>query len=235
MDTPGGAAFDSDSIYHALVDYKTKYNVPVYAYVDGLCASGGMYISSAADKIYASEQSTIGSVGVIMGPAFNFSGLMTKYGVEALTLTEGKDKDMLNPFRPWQPNEGVSIKNVMAATYEQFVTVVARARPNLSREKLVGEYGANVFIAKEAETLGYIDEGDSNYSRALTALVQAAGVDDKHPYQVVQLNPPRPLLPQLTQTIFKTGTITHRLDLGPQMDPALSGKILYLYQPSAGL
>ena len=67
---PGGAADDSVGIYRALCEYKKKYNVPIYAFVDGLCASGGMYIACAADKIYATPSSVIGSVGVIMGPLF---------------------------------------------------------------------------------------------------------------------------------------------------------------------
>ena len=47
LDTPGGSAVDANTIYHALMDYKQKYHVPIYAYVDGLCASGGMYIACA--------------------------------------------------------------------------------------------------------------------------------------------------------------------------------------------
>ena len=57
MESPGGSAIDSDGIYHALKAYKEQYKVPVYAYVDGMCASGGMYIACAADKIYASDVS----------------------------------------------------------------------------------------------------------------------------------------------------------------------------------
>lgn len=235
INSPGGLAIEGEAIYHALVDYKLKHSVPMYAYVEGICASGGMMIACAANKIYASESSMIGSVGVIMGPVFNFSEAMAKYGIESLTLTEGKDKDALNPFRPWKPNEAESIQHVMASTYDQFLTIVTRARPNLSREKLVNEYGANIFIAKEAQTFGYIDDGSSNYSQALTALVQAAGIKDKVEYQVVQLESPRPFFPDLTHSLFKTGTITHKLDLGPQFDPALAGQILYLYNPSLSL
>ncbi len=55
IETPGGSAIDSDGIYRAIKSYKEQYKVPVYAYVDGLCASGGMYVACAADKIYASE------------------------------------------------------------------------------------------------------------------------------------------------------------------------------------
>src|SRR5690606_22323692 len=71
MNTPGGTVVDSDNIYRMLKTYKERYKVPVFAFVDGLCASGGMYISCAADKVYAGPASIIGSVGVIIGPFFN--------------------------------------------------------------------------------------------------------------------------------------------------------------------
>ena len=65
INTPGGTVTDADDIFHALSEYKKKYSVPIYAYVDGLCASGGMYVALAADKIFANNVSLIGSIGVI--------------------------------------------------------------------------------------------------------------------------------------------------------------------------
>lgn len=232
MDTPGGTVTDADAIYRALLDYKTKYKVPVYAYIDGLCASGGVYIISAADKVFATSSSTIGSIGVIMGPTFNFFDAMTKIGVSSMTFTEGKDKDMLNPFRPWTPTEGASLKTIMADLYDRFVSIVTAARPSLDKDKLVNDYGAHVFIAKDAQNLGYIDVSGSDYSQALTALVQAAGIQEKEPYQVVQLYLPQPFFPAFVQGAFKHGKVIHTLDLGPHFNSELSGKFLYLHQPN---
>ncbi|MFI5264393.1 MAG: S49 family peptidase, partial [Candidatus Kapaibacterium sp.] len=73
MDTPGGYSTDSDTIYRLLMEYKKQYKVPIYAYVDGLCASGGMYIAITADKIMASDTSLIGSIGVIAPTFMNFT------------------------------------------------------------------------------------------------------------------------------------------------------------------
>lgn len=231
MNSPGGVASEADNIYKALLHYKTKYKVPIYTYVDGLCASGGMYIASASDKIYATSSSIIGSVGVRMGPNFNFADAMTKVGVSALTLTAGKDKDELNPFRPWKPDEGASIQTLMLALYDQFVGIVTKARPKLTKEKLMEEYGANIFIAQTAETYGYIDHADSDYAMSLTDLAHAAGIETEQPYQVVQLSSPQPFLSGLTQSIFKQGKIVHSFDLPYQLSPELTGKLLYLYTP----
>jgi signal peptide peptidase SppA len=234
MDTPGGTASDSDTIYRALMDYKKRHNVPIYAYVDGLCASGGMYIACAADKIYASESSIIGSVGVILGPNFNFSGLMQQHGVQALTLTEGKDKDTLNPFRPWTPNEGADLKTITAALYQRFVDDVVAARPLLSKEKLINIYGAQVFIAQEAQEFGYIDNAKADYFLAVKDLAAAAQIAEATPYQVLTIEPPRALLSEFAHTKLSLlqGKVTHTFQFGPYLNSECSGKFLYLYQPA---
>jgi protease IV len=234
MNTPGGVASDAAGIYDALLAYKKKYNVPVYAFVDGMCASGGMYICAAADKMYATSSSVIGSVGVILGPTFNFSGAMEKFGIQSLTITQGKDKDMLNPFRPWKEGEDQSLVNITKELYEQFVTAVATGRPRLDREKLVNVYGAQVFIAPEAQTLGYIDVSGADYGQTLNELATAADIAADQRYQVVQLETPHTFLSQLAQgksSLF-SGKISHVFQIGPNMSSELSGKFLYLYQPS---
>ncbi|MFS8564413.1 MAG: S49 family peptidase [Rhabdochlamydiaceae bacterium] len=212
INSPGGVASEADSIYKALVNYKDKYKVPIYTYVDGICASGGVYIACASDKIYATPSSIIGSVGVRLGPNFNFADAMTKIGVSALTLTAGKDKDELNPFRPWGPSEGASIQTVILAMYDQFIGIVSKARPKLTKEKLVGEYGANIFIAQTAETYGYIDHANSDYNMSLMDLTHAAGIDGEQPYQVVQLSSPNP---------FYLGSLNRYLSRGKSFIPSI--------------
>lgn len=233
MDSPGGTVDDADGIYRALIAYKQKYKVPIYVYVDGLCASGGMYISCAADKIYASPPSVIGSVGVIVGPYFNFSGLMDRYGVAARTLTQGKDKDALSPFRPWRPDEDQSIVDITAYLYQQFVGIVTSARPHLDKTKLIEDYGAHVFDVSKAQEFGYIDVAGSDYSAALKDLVAAANIPEKEAYQVVSLEPKRSFFSQFTESSLRlfSGKITHVFQVSPYLDSELSGKLLYLYQP----
>lgn len=234
INTPGGTVDDADGIYRALLAYKSKYQVPIYAYVDGLCASGGMYIASAADKIYASPSSVIGSVGVILGPAFNFSGLMNLYGVQSTTITEGKDKDMLNPFRPWVPGEDASLRAITADLYERFVSIVTSARPNLNKDALINTYGAQVFVSKRAQELGYIDVADSNYNTALTDLASQAQIAHDMPYQVMTIGPSHPWLSSLADGKFSllSGKITHEFQFNSSMNSELSGRFLYLYQPN---
>ncbi len=234
MNTPGGAADDSDSIYRALMDYKQKFQVPVYAYVDGMCASGGMYIASAADKVFASPTSIIGSIGVLLGPAFNFSGLMQMYGVESMSITQGKDKDMLNPYRPWVPGEDASLRAITADLYEEFVNIVTTARTRLNKDKLINQYGAQVFISKRAQELGYIDAADANYSTAIAELAKEAKFPEEDFYQVFTIEPSHSLFSDLAggELAFLKGKITHQFQMSSTMNSELSGRILYLYQPN---
>lgn len=190
MNTPGGGVTASNAIYEALLDYKKKYNIPIYAYVEGLCASGGMYIASAADFIYSNPISVIGSIGVIEGPFFNFSEFLKKIDVSSVTLTEGKNKDSFNPFRPWREGEGNTHQAIIKSMYDRFVHIVEKSRPNLNVKQLRDEYGAQVFIAEKAKELGYIDVCNYTYREALKSLKLAARIGENEFYQVIKLVPP---------------------------------------------
>lgn len=231
INTPGGTVVDSDNIYRSLKAYKEQYKTPIYAYVDGMCASGGMMIGCAADKIYANDVSLVGSVGVIAGWYMNFYKLLTKYDIQTLSFSEGKGKDELNPLRPWGPDEGDTLKAIMTYYYDMFINIVTQARPGISKEKLIKDYGARVFPAEQAAQYGYIDGGATSREQALKLLLKEIGIEDDY-YQVVQMKS-QDWLGHLfsSQNSLWQGKVTHKLDLGQELDPALSGKLLYLYRP----
>jgi len=230
MNTPGGTVVDSDNIYRMLKDYKERYNVPVFAYVDGLCASGGMYISCAADQVFAGPASIVGSVGVIIGPFFNIYETLGKAGIIAKTITEGLDKDMMSPFRPWKADEDNSLKAVTAFFYQQFVDIVAASKPRMDKTRLVQEYGAKVFDSVTAQKYGYVDYAESSRDAALLALLAEAKIDPATTYQVIQLEPKSEWLSELfnAKSPIFTGRIEHTIDTGL---PCISEKVAYLYQP----
>lgn len=230
MNTPGGTVVDSDNIYRMLKEYKARYQVPIFAYVDGLCASGGMYISCAADQIYAGPASIIGSVGVIIGPFFNMVEALGKIGVASKTITEGLDKDTLNPFRTWKTDEDAPLKAVMSYFYQQFVEIVTSARVRISKTQLINNYGAKIFDPITAQEYGYVDFAEVSRDTALTALLDKANIDPKTAYQVVSLE----LKSEWLSTLFSsesplfTGRIEHSLDT---RSFPIRDQIAYLYQP----
>jgi protease IV len=231
MQTPGGTVIDADGIYHAVKSYKEQYKVPVYAYVDGLCASGGMYVASAADKIYASEVSLIGSIGVIAPSFLNLTNLLEKIGVASLTLYAGKGKDDLNPLRAWKPGEQDSYQSIINTYYNQFVDIVTSNRPELNKKKLVDEYGANIFPAKTALEYGYIDGSGISYSDTLKEILKDIAIEDDN-YQVVEMESKSWLSNLLNgNSMLFTGKVKHQLALGQDQDLSLMNKYLYLYQP----
>ena len=230
INSPGGTVNDADGIYRAILNYKKQHNVPVYAYVDGLCASGGMYIASAADKIYSTDTSLIGSVGVLTGPFVNASALMEKIGLSALTLSAGIGKDDLNPLRPWVKGEEKPLQSIVDYYYEYFVAIVTKARTSLSKEKLMAEYGAKIFPAAQAKEYGFIDVVGASYESTLSELVAAIDIDDDY-YQVVELTKSAWASLFHTETSLLFGKIKHVFNLPIECDPIFQNPYLYLYKP----
>ncbi len=230
INTPGGTVTDADGIYRAIKRYKEQYGVPVYAFVDGLCASGGMYVASAADKIFATNVSIVGSVGVLTPTYFNVYKLLEKIGIDALTITAGKGKDELNPTRPWVPGEEKTTQDLINYYYNYFVNVVTDARPRLSREKLINDYGAKIFAASQAVDFGFIDHADGSYEHTLKELLAKIGIEDDY-YQVVELTKSSWLstLFQASSSL-KNGKVVHTLGFD-ELDPKMMNQYLYLYKP----
>lgn len=230
IESPGGTVVDADGIYHALKAYKEQYKTPIYAYVDGLCASGGMYVACAADKIYASDASIVGSVGVIAPSFVNVSTLLDKIGVSSLTLFAGKGKDDLNPMRPWVPGEQTSYQTIINDYYKKFVDIIASNRP-IDRKKLVDDYGAKVFPANLAADYGYVDGSGLSYSDTLKKLLKKLNIEGDD-YQVVEMENKNWYSTLFSsQSTLLTGKIKHQIQLTPEMDADLLNKYLYLYQP----
>lgn len=187
INSGGGLTTDSAAIYQMIRKYKKQYGVPVIAYADGLCASGAYQIALAADTIVSSDSSVVGSVGVLVFPPFfNVAESLEKLGVTSQTVSSGKGKDFLNPFRTWQPNESADIQNVTDHLYRHFVDMVASNRPKLTKDKLMNEYGAQVFPADRAMELGYIDETGYDLPEAIALAAEWAAIEDEE-YHVVAL------------------------------------------------
>lgn len=232
INTPGGTVTDAAGIFRALGEYKTKYKTPIYAYIDGLCASGGMYVSLAADKVYASDTSLVGSVGVIAPTFMNLTKLLDKIGVETLTISAGKDKDALNPLRPWKPGEEDNYRQIIDYYYDQFVTLVTTHRPQITKEKLVKEYGAHIFPAPIALEHGFIDYSGISLADTLRALLKEANVTSEQ-YQVIRLESKgwwQSLFTSQAMGLF-SGKVQHQISISPEMDILFRNEYLYLYCP----
>ncbi|NJD06102.1 MAG: S49 family peptidase [Methylococcaceae bacterium] len=135
MNSPGGSPVQSAYVWEDIRRLKQERpDLPVYAVVSDLCASGCYYVASAADKIFVNGSSVVGSIGVIM-PGFGFVDALGKLGVERRVLTAGEHKALLDPFSPVSEAEKLHIQqNVLNAIHQQFISAVRQGRGERLRE-----------------------------------------------------------------------------------------------------
>jgi protease-4 len=134
INSPGGSPVQSQLIYDEMRRLRKKYpDIPLYAVVEDICASGGYFVAAGADRIYVSKASIVGSIGVLMN-GFGFTGLMDKLGVERRLITAGENKGMLDPFSPLEEKDKEYIKTLMKDIHDQFIGVVREGRGKRLKE-----------------------------------------------------------------------------------------------------
>ncbi|HVJ22941.1 MAG TPA: S49 family peptidase, partial [Burkholderiales bacterium] len=124
INSPGGSPVQAQTIYDEMKRLRKKYpDIPIYAVVEDVCASGGYFVAAGADRIYVGKASIVGSIGVLMN-GFGFTGLMDKLGVERRLITAGENKGMLDPFSPLEEKDKKHIQQMMGDIHQQFIGVV---------------------------------------------------------------------------------------------------------------
>lgn len=163
INSPGGSAVQSGRIYDEIIRQRDLHpDKPIYAVVDDLCASGGYYIASATDKIYANRASLIGSIGVIMA-GFGFVESMEKLGVERRLVTAGENKAMLDPFSPVDESTRQKAEDLVGSIHDQFIAAVRQGRGDRLKET-DDTYSGTVWTGEQGVALGLIDElADDRY------------------------------------------------------------------------
>ncbi|MEL0624404.1 signal peptide peptidase SppA [Marinomonas arenicola] len=156
MNSPGGSPVHSGIIYDAIRQKEALYpNVPVIVVVEDMAASGGYYIASAANEIYADKASLVGSIGVISS-GWDASKLMEKIGVERRTFTAGRNKDFLDPFVPMSKEGKEKWQAVLDETHQQFIHAVEVGRGD--RLKITDDvFSGMIFTGVQAQKIGLID------------------------------------------------------------------------------
>src|SRR5436309_5771736 len=134
INSPGGSPVQSQTIYDEMRRLRKKYpDIPLYAVVEDICASGGYFVAAGADRIYVSKSSIVGSIGVLMN-GFGFTGLMDKLGIERRLITAGEHKGMLDPFSPLDEKDRQYAKQLMEEIHRQFIGVVREGRGKRLKE-----------------------------------------------------------------------------------------------------
>jgi protease-4 len=128
INSPGGSPVQAGYLNDEIRRLRVKYpDMPLYAVVEDICASGGYYVAAATDKIFVNESSIVGSIGVLMD-GFGFSGALEKLGVERRLLTAGENKGFMDPFSPVNPEQKEHAQGMLNAIHAQFIKVVKEGR-----------------------------------------------------------------------------------------------------------
>jgi len=134
INSPGGSPVQAGIIYDEIRRLRGIYpNIPMYAVVEDICASGGYYVAAAADKIYVDKASIVGSIGVIMD-GWGFTGTMEKLGVERRALVSGENKAFLDPFSPVDEKQKRHAQSMLDDIHKQFIDVVKKGRGKRLKE-----------------------------------------------------------------------------------------------------
>ena len=156
LTTPGGSPTQSDLIYQELLHWKKKTGIPLYVVVQDVCASGGIWIAMAADKIFANRVSTIGSIGVIAAIP-SFVELMKKAGVEMNIYAAGKNKAGMNPMMPVTPDQKAEMEQKLKILHNIFKEHVSEGRANKLDFNTPDLFEGTVWLGEEALKIGMID------------------------------------------------------------------------------
>ncbi len=172
VNSPGGSAFASEQIWHAVKELKTK--KPVIVSMGDYAASGGYYISCVADTIVAEPTTLTGSIG-IFGIIPNVKGLTDKIGLSYDVVKTNKYADFGNIMRPFNEDERSLLQMMITEGYDTFISRCAEGR-QMPKEAIEKIAEGRVWTGETAKKLGLVDEL-GGIDKALDIAVAKAGIE----------------------------------------------------------
>ncbi len=163
INSPGGTPVQAGYINDEIVRLRALHpDTPLYAVIADVAVSGGYYVAAAADAIYASRSSMVGSIGVLMN-GFGFVDAMRKLGVERRLVTAGEHKGFLDPFSPAAEEEVAHLRSMLGEVHDEFVAAVKRGRGSRLADD-ADIFSGLVWTGARGRELGLVDGfGSSSY------------------------------------------------------------------------
>jgi protease-4 len=166
IDSPGGSALASDLMWHQLVRLRKK--KPLVVSVGDMAASGGYYMASSADFIFAEPMSIVGSIGVVGGKIAG-AGALERIGVHAETFPANQTKPGAaaraaweSPLVAWDDATKVRVLEGMTSIYDLFLARVSEGRSTrgrtVAKEKVAESAEGRIFSGRQALERGLVDE-----------------------------------------------------------------------------
>ncbi len=190
VNTPGGGVAASQEIYREVKRIRDEKKKRIVAQIETVGASGGYYIASATNKIYADPGSVVGSIGVI-AEWYNYADLLKWAKMKDVTLKAGEFKDTGSPTRDLTPAERAYLQAMIDNMHQQFIQAVADGR-HLKLEEVKAIADGKVWTGQQAVPLKLVDQlGD--FQDAVNDTAKAVGIKGE-PVLVRPEKPRRTLL-----------------------------------------
>lgn len=157
INSPGGSPVQSALISARIRQLAKKHELPVLAFCEDVAASGGYWLATSADEIYANDVSVIGSIGVISS-GFGFSQALEKLGVERRVYTSGKSKSMLDPFRPEKEEDVQYLRAIQSDIHQSFIDQVKKRRGSRLGSHEEELFSGQFWTGAKACELGLVDD-----------------------------------------------------------------------------
>lgn len=155
VNSPGGSVYASERIANEIKALKEAQK-PVYTVMREMAASGGYYISAPTDRIYASNETWTGSIGVII-QSYSLQGLFEKYGIKEQNITTGKMKDAGSQGRDMSKEEKEYFQGLVDSAFDRFVKIVSEGR-GLSEREVRKLADGRVYDGSQALSNGLVDK-----------------------------------------------------------------------------
>ena len=193
INSPGGTVSATAELEQIIYEFKKSTNTKVYFFTKEILASGGYWVATTGDKIFASYGSIIGSIGV-SGPSWFYyntplslsSGVIgqsieTKDGIEVFNQNAGNSKDLFNPYRRPKTDEIKHLQNIVDDVYDDFIAKVSKSR-KIEIADIKNEIGALIYNSNQAKKNFLIDD-ILNYETLLETIIKENEFDDYKIYE----------------------------------------------------
>lgn len=156
INSGGGDALEAEKIYKLIKRYNKKTHIPIYASLSDIAASGGYYIATSANKIYANEATITGSIGVVsLIPKFDKT--LSKFNINNSTIKKGEFSGIYNPYYTLSDKDKEHIIDNLNDVYIEFKHRVSQSR-NISDSDLEPIAGGRVWLGNEAKNIRLVDD-----------------------------------------------------------------------------
>ncbi len=211
VNSPGGEVLATEQITTVIDILREQSDKPIYVLLEGMAASGGYYVATSGEKIYAYPETLLGNIGVRIDMP-NVEALLGKVGVKMNTISSGEMKTIGSPFRDMTEEEKKIFQDLVDESYEKFVSRVATGR-NLSLEEAKILADGRIYSGTQGQENGLVDTLVTSFPMLATEISLDMSQSEKE-VQFVAMQKKLPGFDKFMMGVFGTiPSITSKSDI----------------------